>query len=102
MPSIYGNIEDAVAHLPGVVAAVAAKGEEIAAVARTRLAAHRDSGNAKIEVSHGVTDTFVELVDPAAMTIEFGRAEGVDRTGRRKGRMQPLHILTGAVREVRK
>lgn len=46
--------------------------EEIAAKAEGLLAAHRDTGDARIETSYGEVDGFVSLVDEAADSIEFG------------------------------
>lgn len=52
--------------------AVRKKAEEIAAKAEARLGAHKDTGASHIEVKHGNVDSIVSLVDPAALSIEFG------------------------------
>lgn len=61
-----------ISHQDGVLGAVRTKAAEISDIARGNLASHRYSGNAKITVSHGDVDSFVNLVDPAAASIEFG------------------------------
>ena len=40
--------------------------------AERRLAMHRYSGAAQVTISEGAVDWFVNLDDPAAMSIEFG------------------------------
>lgn len=81
-----------VAHLPGVIAACAAKAAEGAARAEAILATHFYTGAAHITVSHGSVDSFVNLVDPggAAAAIEFGRLQGGRGTTRGVG------AITGA------
>jgi len=83
-----------VARLPGVRAEVAAKGRQIASRARAGLAAHRDTGSARISVESRSPDYLVHLEDPhgAAAAIELG---GVRRDGRV---IQGLHILINAAR----
>ena len=81
-----------VARLPGVRAAVAEKGREIAARARTGLKGHRETGAAKIRVESRSPDYLVHLVDEAALAIEFG---GVKDDGTV---VQGLHIMTNAAR----
>lgn len=92
-----GSDHDAVnayiAHLSGVKAAVGAEGRAIFGRAKARLAAHRDTGAARIEFSRQDTDALVHLVDEAAVSIEYGREAGVDAAGRKQGAMQGLHIL---------
>jgi hypothetical protein len=82
-----------IAHLDGVVGSVQAHGAVIAGKAKANLAAHRDTGAAYIDMDREDTDAIISLVDEAAITIEYGREEGIDRTGRPKGAMQGLHIL---------
>ncbi|WP_458682287.1 DUF5403 family protein [Prescottella equi] len=88
-----------VAHLEGVKAAVRAQAEKTGAKAEARLAAHRHSGNAKVEVTSGKVDSFVSLVDPAALSIEFGHFytwfDEQSETERGKW-VEGLHIITGA------
>ena len=82
-----------IAHLEGVVGAVYAEGGNIKSKAEADLASHRDTGAAHIEIERDDIDTLVSLVDEAAISIEYGREAGTDRTGRPKGAMQGLHIL---------
>ena len=87
------EVDAYIAHMAGVKKAVQGEGREIAARAKANLAAHRDTGAAHIEVTKQDTDALVSLVDPAALSIEFGREAGVDRSGRKQGAMQGLHVL---------
>jgi len=89
---INSDCNSVVAHLPGVVAAVAARTEEAKGVAEARLAAHHDTGETHITVTHGVTDSFLNLVDPggAAAAIEFG---GTRKSGKA---FQGIHAISGA------
>ena len=86
-------IRDMVAHLPGVIGAVYTNAKTIKIEAEQRLAMHRyykDDNAAEIEVERGDVDSFVSLVDPGAVPIEFGW-----RTP--SGEIVPgLHIVTGA------
>ena len=89
---VYPECNEIVAHLPGVRAAVYGVAQEKAAVARGVLAAHRDQGHARIEVTRGSLDAFVSLVDTrgdvAAAAIEFGNrygGGGIDALGRAFG-----------------
>ena len=61
-----------ISHLEGVKAAVLAEAEIGGARARANLAGHRHSGRASISVTQGDVDAFLNLDDPAAMSIEFG------------------------------
>lgn len=87
-----------VAHLPGVIGSVSAKADEGAARAKAILARHRHAGHAKITVTHGTVDSFVNLVDesgpeeggPAAAAIEFGRSGGP------RGATQGVRAISGA------
>lgn len=80
-----------VSHLPGVVKSVRNQANRIADKAEVRLAAHRYEGQAEITVSYGRTDSFVNLDDPAALSIEFGHDHNV--TGKP---VKGLYIVTGA------
>ena len=95
MATVYGWVDEYVAHLGGVRRTVAGHGDDLAARARARLAAHRETGAASIDVDHGAVDTVVSLVDPAALSIEFGRGGYVRGDGVHVGPMDGLHILTG-------
>ena len=68
-------IRDMVAHLPGVIGAVYTNAKTIKIEAEQRLAVHRyykDDNAAEIELDRGEVDSFVSLVDPGAVPIEFG------------------------------
>lgn len=67
------GLYEIVVRKPGVKAATKAAADETGARASSILAGHRHDGHARIEVTQGtVVDAFVNLVDPAAMSIEFG------------------------------
>lgn len=78
--NLRNDLEEVVAHLPGVTAAVHKEGAEIGTRAEGLLAAHRRTGAAHIEVDHSATDSFVSLVDGTpqrsgalpAVAIEYG------------------------------
>lgn len=88
------SIDAQVARMPGVIAAVAKAGESIADRARLRLETipKRRTGQSRIEIHHGKVDTYVSLVDPAALAIEFGHIS--NRTGKY---LPGLYIIRGAV-----
>lgn len=90
---IYKDCNETVAHLPGVIGAVYATAQEGGARARAILQAHRHTGASSIEVSQGDVDSFVSLVDPNAISIEFGRVGTMGR-----GTSQGVHAVTGAFR----
>lgn len=87
-----------VAHLDGVVDAVHGRAEILGARAEGILAQHRDTGQARIEVNRGRrTDSFVDLVDPAAVALEYGRPAGTSESGREYSAREPLHILARTI-----
>ncbi len=88
---------DIVAHLPGVKAALREEADAIGARAEGLLAAHFKGGGAHVEVTSGRVDSHVALVDPAALSIEYGHA-GFTRAsdGRHVGPSEGLHILAKA------
>jgi hypothetical protein len=65
-----------IAKIPGVRDAVRGEAGEIYWKAKANLEAHRDEGEAKIEIdtpsSYDHWGVNVSLVDPAALSIEFG------------------------------
>ena len=86
-----------VSHLDGVVASVSAEGTRIHRTAQERLNAHRDTGKAEVELTHGDVDAFVSLVDPNCLSIEFGHFMTRRRNGTRTTKKIPgLYIVTGA------
>lgn len=91
MATVYKSVERIAAHQAHE--ATIAKAEQMAGTARTRLAQHRYSGRATIEVSPGRrADAFVALVDPAALSIEFGRSSSSE-----SGAMQGIYPLAHAI-----
>jgi hypothetical protein len=93
---LYKNLEEIVASMPGVRDEVHHVAEVGAAEAEARLAAHHHTGNAKVTLTHGDKDSFVNLEDPAALSIEFG---GYNVWARR--RLPGMYIITGAL-DIRK
>lgn len=85
-----------VSHLPEVVDRVADEAKQVGGRAEARLAAHRHSGNAEVNVTHGDVDSFVNLEDPAVLSIEFGHlVKGKFETDKPK-HVPGLYIITGA------
>ena len=97
MAELVRGLERRLAHQPGVRKAVHEAAKPIAAKAKARLAAHKDEGEHEVVLTRGAVDSYVELVGPAPLTLETGRAGGVDVNGRRVGAMEPLRILRGAL-----
>lgn len=87
------NMNKKISHLPGVVKSVRAVATEIKGIAEGRLAPHRRTGQAHIEVSHGEVDAYVSLVDPAALSIEFGHYMGRQELGTRRTFVRGLHLF---------
>lgn len=84
-----------VSHLPGVIASVRSQAQRIGAKAEAKLAAHRQEGHASISITYGDVDSFVNLDDEAALSIEFGHWQYV--YGKPTGHYTPgLYIITGA------
>jgi len=94
MAVIYRDTDERVAHLPGVIRAVADTAKAGAKRAEGILAAHRHFGHARITVTHGAVDSFVNLDDTrgqhAAAAIEYGRSGG------KRGASQGIFALRGA------
>jgi len=88
---IEEDCNEIVAHLDGVIAAVYATAQQGAARARAILASHRHTGASSIEVSQGDVDSYISLVDPAAISIEFGRVGTMGR-----GTSQGVFAITKA------
>lgn len=85
-----------ISHEDGVKAAVQAEAEDIAREAKGNLARHRDTGNASISVTDGDVDAFVNLDDPAALSIEFGHFVKGKYERDTPKYVPGLYILTGA------
>lgn len=60
---IYQRCNSTVAHLPGVIGAVASEARKGGARAKAILATHRDTGASFVSVTHGSVDSFVNLDD---------------------------------------
>lgn len=82
-----------ISHLPGVRASVFSVAQEIGQIAEARLAPHRKTGAAHIEVSRGTTDAFASLVDEAALSIEFGHYLGREELGTSRKFVPGLHLF---------
>lgn len=82
-----------ISHLPGVKASVRAEAKVIADIAAARLAPHRRTGAAHIDVSHGTVDSYVSLVDEAALSIEFGHYMGSQALGLSRPFVRGLHLF---------
>jgi hypothetical protein len=93
---VYKGMDAKIAHMAGVKAAVHAKGREIEARANVFLAPHRRTGQAHIEGDVEDTDYVVSLVDPAALSIEFGRGGYTTKSGAQIGPAEGLHVLRRA------
>ena len=80
--------------LEGVQGAVYSRAQRIGGKAEAILAAHRyppDDTQAEIEVTRGDVDSYVSLVDEAAMSIEYGHRD------HRSGKFVPgLYIIRRA------
>ncbi|WP_231951406.1 DUF5403 family protein [Nocardia terpenica] len=85
-----------VSHVDGVKDAIGDEAKEIGSRAEARLAGHRRSGRAQVTVTNGDVDSFVNLEDPAALSIEFGHmVKGKYETEEPKY-VPGLYIITGA------
>lgn len=82
-----------VSHLRGVRKETLSTAREIGAIAEARLAPHRKTGQAHIEVSQGDVDAFASLVDPAALSIEFGHYLGSEELGAGRQFIRGLHLF---------
>jgi len=94
MATVNPRCNDIVAHLRGVIGAVHDTAKEGAARAEAVLAAHHHEGHARITVTRGSVDSFVNLDDTrgdrAAAAIEYGRSGG------RSGASQGINALGAA------
>lgn len=83
-----------ISHMPGVKGSVRSKAKQMEGMAKAVLTLHRYTGNAKIEISHGRTDSLISLVDPGgnAMSIEFGHKHW--KTGKY---IEGIYALRGAM-----
>jgi hypothetical protein len=97
MATVYLSCNSTVAHLPECRDACSDKAKQVGGVAEGRLAAHHDTGNASVSVTQGDVDSFVNLDDPAAASIEFGHWVGGKFEDPDNPKFVPgLYIITGA------
>lgn len=89
------QMNNRISKLAGVKRAVRLKAEEIEAVAQGRLAMHRQEFQARIELTQGKTDCLVSLVDPAALSIEFGHYAGSRQLGEARTYVPGLNLFQG-------
>lgn len=94
MAELIPDLDSVIAHLPGVIKEVHNTAKRGAARAEAILAAHHHEGHAKITVTRGTVDSFINLDDTrgdhAAAAIEYGRSGG------RSGASQGIFALGGA------
>lgn len=84
-----------ISHLPGVIGAVRSQAQKIGAKAEAKLRAHTYEGHASISITYGDVDSFVNLDDEAALSIEFGH--DLVYFGNETGKhVAGLYIVTGA------
>lgn len=97
MATLRRNLHLTVASLPQVRAHVRTVAEQVLATARTRAAAHRDSGTFadSFRLVRGRVDTQVVSDDPQAVAKEYGHTD--PRTGRT---VPGLHALGGASADI--
>lgn len=84
-----------ISHIDGVKRAVKNEADDIGNIARRRLNTEpkRRTGASQVVVSQGDTDAFVSLVDPAALSIEFGHYLGSEELGTARKFVPGLHIF---------
>lgn len=82
-----------ISHEKGVVGAVRGAAQELGGIVSGRLAPHRKTGHAHIEVTHGKVDAYVSLVDEAALSIEFGHYMGREELGTKRRFIPGLHLF---------
>lgn len=87
------KMNETVANLSGVKGSVRKTANEMRVIVEGRLAPHRKTGQARIEVSYGKTDAYVSLVDPAALSIEFGHYLGNEELGSKRYFVRGLHLF---------
>lgn len=97
MAEIYKGLESLAAY--AAKEEVLATARDLASQAESNLAGHRRTGGASISVSQGRLDAFVNLDDPAALSIELGhytwagdQAQATDTSGSRRY-VPGLHVL---------
>lgn len=96
-PKVYvlgqKRMNSVISRQKGVKRAVLKEARTIGGIANGRLAGHRNTGAAKIEVSQGDVDAFASLVDRAALSIEFGHYLGREELGTGRQFVRGLHLF---------
>lgn len=97
-PKVYlighKRMNHVVSNQRGVKKRLVREAREIAAIAEARLArAKHRTGQSRIEVSQGDVDAFVSLVDPAALSIEFGHYMGSESLGTSRKFIPGFHLF---------
>lgn len=87
MASVVPNINSVVAHLAEVKAEVHAEALAIKGRAEANLARHHKTGSHHIAIEVEDTDRVVNLVGPAALSVEYGH---IAFKGRRRLRAEPV------------
>jgi len=93
--NINADCDSIIAHLAGVNAAVERHAADIGVRAQAGLSSHRETGAARIEVEHETVDSFVSLVDEAALSIEYGHVTRPGKTATQRF-VPGLRILRNA------
>jgi hypothetical protein len=90
MAQVDMGVDKLIAHMPGVIAAVRVKAAEVGLKSEGLFASHDRPGGHHIEVTHDKVDSFVSLVGPAPLSVEFGHAAADG------SHVEGLHILSRA------
>ena len=99
MAKIYSRkaVHEIVSHIEGVRHAVHDKAKSVHRTAEGRMAGHHRSGEHQVTVTHGETDSFVNLEGPQVLSIEFGHWVKGKFEDKDKPKFVPgLYIITGA------
>lgn len=105
MAIVNKNTDKMVAKMAGVDAIGEMIAKALAADVAANAAAHGVDDLIDVTVTKGQIDHYVNLeADEAglAYAIEFGRKEGMDRSGRRQGGTDGLHLLSDAVQRAQR
>jgi hypothetical protein len=89
---LFSNLERVVAHTEDVEAGVGDATFLVTQIARERLSRHRHLGEHKITQTKGKVDHYVNLVGPAAVSVELGHHNHWDGSW-----VEGLHILDDAI-----
>ncbi len=97
MATVRKGLDKRLARLPQVQAELDRVAGEVLDAAKTRAAAHRDTGQLaeSLTVERGRVDRRVESDDPNILSIEYGHTDV--KTGKH---VAGLHILSGAAADI--